>query len=51
MLATTISLAAGFVLISAAVGICRLMVRPWSPIPPGYVSREWLTDHTMRDHS
>jgi hypothetical protein len=51
MLATTISLAAGLVLLVAAVSVRRLMVRLWSPVPPGYVSQEWLTDHTTRDHS
>jgi|HubBroStandDraft_4_1064222.scaffolds.fasta_scaffold5329394_1 hypothetical protein len=51
MLATTISLAAGLVLLFAAVRVRRLMARLWSLVAPGYVSQEWLTDHTMRDHS
>jgi hypothetical protein len=50
MLATTISLAAGLVLLVAA-SLRRLMVRLWSPAPRAYVSLEWLTDHTIRDHS
>jgi hypothetical protein len=51
MLATTISLAAGLVLLFTAVSVRRLVVRLWRPVPPGHVSQEWLIDHTMRDRS
>jgi hypothetical protein len=52
MLATTIGLAAGLVLLFTGVSIRRRKGRtgrPLSTLSSGYVSQEWLTDHMTRE--